>query len=151
MVLEAGVRAYAALRAHLHTEKALRVEAYAAGKLVSHHDLYAPASDPHVVGSGVVYLSCTVVPCTPVHLLLPLRAPGPQGEELLQVALPLLEALPQDQTWVPQLPEIIEKLRVIGADGVDGYSLYLSLKDVNDPRVQGELEDMMEKMKRTES
>ena len=40
---------------------------------------------------------------------------------------------------------------VIGADGVDGYSLYLSLKDVNDPRVQGELEDMMEKMKRTES
>ena len=40
---------------------------------------------------------------------------------------------------------------VIGADGVDGYSLYLSLKDVNDPRVQGELEEMMEKMKRTES
>lgn len=33
---------------------------------------------------------------------------------------------------------------VIGADGVDGYSLYLSLKDANDPRVQGELEDMME-------
>ena len=35
---------------------------------------------------------------------------------------------------------------VIGCDGIDGYSLYLSLKDVNDPRVQGELEDMMEKM-----
>ena len=35
---------------------------------------------------------------------------------------------------------------VIGADGVDGYSLFLSLKDANDPRVQGELEDMMEKM-----
>ena len=36
---------------------------------------------------------------------------------------------------------------VIGGDGVDGYSLYLSLKDVNDPRVQGELEDMMKEMK----
>ena len=36
---------------------------------------------------------------------------------------------------------------VIGADGVDGYSLYLSLKDVSDPRVQGELEDMMKEMK----
>ena len=35
---------------------------------------------------------------------------------------------------------------VIGADGVDGYSLYLSLKDANDPRVQGELEDMMESL-----
>ena len=33
---------------------------------------------------------------------------------------------------------------VIGADGVDGYSLYLSLKGEEDPRVQGELEDMME-------
>lgn len=32
---------------------------------------------------------------------------------------------------------------VIGGNGVDGYSLYLSLKDVSDPRVQGELEDMM--------
>ena len=37
---------------------------------------------------------------------------------------------------------------VIGDDGVDGYSLYLSLKDENDPRVRGEIEDMMEKMKR---
>ena len=36
---------------------------------------------------------------------------------------------------------------VIGADGVDAYSLYLSLKDANDPRVEGELEDMMENLK----
>ena len=36
---------------------------------------------------------------------------------------------------------------VIGGDGVDGYSLYLSLKDANDPRVQGELADMMKEMK----
>lgn len=36
---------------------------------------------------------------------------------------------------------------IIGADGVDGYSLYLSLKDESDPRVQGELEDMIEDLK----
>ena len=40
---------------------------------------------------------------------------------------------------------------VIGTDGVDGCSLYLSLMGVNDPRVRGELEDMMEKMMAAES
>ena len=36
---------------------------------------------------------------------------------------------------------------VVGAVGVDDYSLYLSLRETSDPRVLGELEDRMEKLK----
>ena len=90
MVLEAGVCGQLTVLTEFQLQEAPFIQADPSGELVAEEEVYPPAAYPHVVCPAVVDLSCIGIPGKGVHLFLPLDAPGTQGQELLQVPLPLL-------------------------------------------------------------